>query len=65
MKSSVYGRLMRLEAERQQFLDMGRRCAVLTLPYLLTEDGLEQGGTLHSPYQSTGARASTCLAASC
>ena len=61
MKSSVYGRLMRLEAERQQFLDMGRRCAVLTLPYLLTEDGLEQGGTLHSPYQSTGARAANVL----
>ena len=61
MKSSVYGRLMRLEAERQQFLDMGRRCAVLTLPYLLTEDGLEQGGTLHSPYQSTGSRAVNVL----
>ena len=52
---------MRLEAERQQFLDMGRRCAVLTLPYLLTEDGLEQGGTLHSPYQSTGARSANVL----
>jgi len=61
MKSSVYGRLMRLEAERQQFLDMGRRCALLTLPYLLTEDGLEQGGTLHSPYQSTGSRAANVL----
>ena len=56
MKSSCQARYQLLQADREHFLDMGRRCAVLTLPYLLTEDGMEQGGTLHSPYQSVGSK---------
>ena len=49
-------RYQALRSEREDFLDTGRECAALTLPYLLTEDGLSDGGRLHSPYQSVGAK---------
>ena len=35
---------------------MGQRAAALTLPYLLTEEGHTNGGLLHSPWQSVGAK---------
>ena len=52
----------RLVADRTQFLDMGQRAAALTLPYLLTEEGHVQGGVLHSPWQSVGAKGVNVLA---
>ena len=52
----------RLVADRTQFLDMGQRAAALTLPYLLTEEGHTQGGVLHSPWQSVGAKGVNVLA---
>ena len=56
---SRYGQLT---ADRQQFLDMARKAAYLTLPYLLTEDGHTQGGVLHTPWQSVGAKGVNVLA---
>ena len=56
MKEQAQSRYGQLRAERENFLDTGRRCASLTLPYLLTEEGETDGGVLHSPYQSVGAK---------
>lgn len=53
---------MGLTADREQFLDMGRQAALLTLPYLLTEEGMTQGGRLHTPWQSVGAKGVNVLA---
>ncbi len=52
----------RLSADRADFLDMGQRAAALTLPYLLTEEGHTNGGPLHSPWQSVGAKGVNVLA---
>jgi hypothetical protein len=62
MKSSAEARYMGLTADREQFLDMGRQAALLTLPYLLTEEGMSQGGRLHTPWQSVGAKGVNVLA---
>lgn len=56
MKEQAQSRYGQLRAERENFLDTGRKCAALTLPYLLTAEGETEGGTLHSPYQSVGAK---------
>lgn len=56
MKCSALERYSTLTADREQFLDTARRCAVLTLPYLLTSDGLDQGGPLYTPWQSAGVK---------
>ena len=62
MKSSAQSRYVTLSAERQQFLDTARSAAYLTLPYLLTEEGQENGGPLHTPWQSVGAKGVNVLA---
>lgn len=56
MKVQAQSRYQQLTAERENFLDTARDCAILTLPYLLTEDSKSEGATLHSPYQSVGAK---------
>ena len=56
MKCSAIERYSTLTADREQFLETARRCAVLTLPYLLTMDGMSQGGGLHTPWQSVGVK---------
>jgi hypothetical protein len=63
MNNSAQARYHALESDREQFLSEGRRCAALTLPYLLTPDGLEQGGDLPTPYQSVGAKGVNVLSA--
>mgnify|MGYP001366714268 CR=1 FL=1 len=62
MKAQAQERYGALESEREQFLDTGRECAVLTLPYLLTENGLASGERLHKPWQSVGAKGVNVLA---
>jgi len=57
--SSRYGQLI---ADREPFLDCARRAAQLTLPYLLTEDGVASGEKLHTPWQSVGAKGVNVLA---
>ena len=62
MKEQAQARYGMFTSEREQFLDMGRRSAALTLPYLLTRDGLAEGGPLNCPYQSVGAKGVNVLA---
>lgn len=62
MNSSAQARYFALESDREQFLDEGRRCAALTLPYLLVADGQTEGGKLHTPWQSVGAKGVNVLA---
>jgi hypothetical protein len=62
MKQPALTRYQYLAAERQQFLDTARECASLTLPYLLTEQGVAQGGRLPVPWQSVGAKGVNVLA---
>ena len=53
---------MTLTADREQFLQAGRNSAKLTLPYLLTDEGLASGEQLHTPWQSVGAKGVNVLA---
>ena len=62
MKELAVARYNALKTDRQQFLDSGRECARLTLPYLLTEDGTVSGGQLPIPWQSVGAKGVNVLA---
>jgi hypothetical protein len=62
MKTSAQARYNQLAADRQQFLDVGRASAKLTLPYLLTEEGHTQGAAFHTPWQSVGAKGVNVLA---
>lgn len=62
MKSSAQARYQFGVAEREDFLEMGRRCAALTLPYLLTPDGHGNGEPLPTPWQSQGSKGVNVLA---
>lgn len=61
MKASALERYFTLTADREQFLQTARNCAALTLPYLLTQEGLAQGERLHTPWQSVGAKGCNVL----
>lgn len=61
MKYLAQSRYQQLSADREDFLDMARRCASLTLPYLLTETGHVEGGRLLQPYQSLGSKGVNAL----
>ncbi|AET72547.1 hypothetical protein SXGG_00051, partial [Synechococcus phage S-CBP42] len=60
--ASAQARYYELQSDREDFLDMARTAAALTLPYLITDDGQVSGGRLHSPYQSVGAKGVNVLA---
>jgi hypothetical protein len=62
MKEQAQARYQFLATDRQSFLDAGREAARLTLPYLLTEEGLATGGPLIVPWQSVGAKGVNVLA---
>jgi hypothetical protein len=62
MKEQAQARYQFLATDRQPFLDSGREAARLTLPYLLTEQGLANGGHLIVPWQSVGAKGVNVLA---
>lgn len=62
MEAYAQSRYTELTSDREDFLDMGRRCAALTLPYLLTEDGFTSGERLKTPWQSVGAKGVNVLA---
>lgn len=51
-----------LSVDRQPFLDRARRCAKLTIPYLIPEDDIGKNETLPSLFQSVGANGVTNLA---
>jgi hypothetical protein len=50
------GRYKELERDRQPYLDRGRECAALTIPYVLPPQGHSASAKLATPYQSLGAR---------
>ena len=62
MKAEALSRYQVLSSDREQYLDVGRTCARLTLPYLLTEEGHTQGASFHTPWQSIGAKGVNVLA---
>ena len=63
MKPNAQARYEALRSDREDYLQMGRACAKLTLPYLLTEEGHSDGAVLNTPWQSIGAKGSNVLAA--
>lgn len=62
MKISAEARYMSLTSDREQFLTAAREAAKLTLPYLITDEGLASGEKLHTPWQSVGAKGVNVLA---
>jgi len=63
MKANAQARYEALRSDREQFLDIGRAAAKLSLPYLLTEEGHANGQGFHTPWQSVAAKGVNVLAA--
>lgn len=63
MKPSAQARYEALRSDREQFLQVGRAAAKLSLPYLLTEEGHANGARFHTPWQSVTAKGVNVLAA--
>ena len=63
MKPNAQARYEAMRADREQFLEVGRTAAKLTLPYLLTEEGHANGEAFNTPYQSVAAKGVNVLAA--
>ena len=63
MKEQAQSRYQFLATDRHSFLDVAREAAGLSLPYLLTQEGLANGGRLPVPWQSVGAKGVNVLAA--
>jgi hypothetical protein len=59
----VCERFKALDSRRQGVLDRNRRCAELSLPHLLTQDGHTEDDQLDEPYQSEGAQGVNNIAA--
>ena len=62
MKELAQVRYQFLATDRRPFLDAAREAATLTLPYVLPEEGLSNGGPLPVPWQSLGAQGTNVLA---
>ena len=60
--SGAMTRYLELATRRQSFLDMARRCAEMTIPYLLTRSGSSESTALREPWQSVGARGVNVMA---
>ena len=63
MKPNAQARYEAMRSDREQFLEVGRAAAKLTLPYLLTEEGHANGESFHTPWQSVAAKGVNVLAA--
>ena len=59
---TIAGSYKGLERVRDQFLDRGRMCAELTIPFLLPKEGHMDSSSLYTPFQGFGARAVNNLA---
>ena len=46
----------KLEGMRYQYVDRGRQCSKLTLPYVLPDEGFGPHSRLEPPFQGIGAR---------
>ncbi|MFR0874373.1 MAG: hypothetical protein ACLSHC_06985 [Bilophila wadsworthia] len=53
-KGPAETRYTELSQDRAPYLDRARRCAELTIPYLIPPDDLAQGQELPSLYQASG-----------
>ena len=62
VKGEAEQRYNKLAADRSPYLDRARRCAELTIPYLVPPDDLCAGQELNALYQSVGANGVTNLA---
>ena len=63
MEPNAQARYEAMRSDREQFLEVGRTAAKLTLPYLLTEEGHANGESFHTPWQSVAAKGVNVLAA--
>ena len=63
MKPNAQARYEAMRSDREQFLEVGRAAAKLTLPYLLTDEGHANGESFHTPWQSVAAKGVNVLAA--
>jgi len=63
MKPNAQARYEALRSDREDFLEVGRTAARLSLPYLLTEEGHSSGESFHTPWQSVTAKGVNVLAA--
>jgi hypothetical protein len=61
-EQTSHGRYTALEKDRVEFLDRGRQCARLTVPFLLPEEGHNSSQKFFTPFQSFGSRAVNNLA---
>ena len=59
MEANAQARYEALRSDREQFLDVARTCAKLTLPYLLTDEGHANGERLTTPWRSMFTRLRT------
>lgn len=63
MAGQAAERYSALEQDRQPYLDRGRQCAALTIPFLLPREGADGSTTFTTPEQSMGARGLNNVAA--
>lgn len=61
IQGAIRGRYNHLANNRESVLERARRCAYLTLPYLLPEDGHNEHQELPTPYQSIGSEGVTTM----
>lgn len=59
---TVKGRYETLSRDRSDFLERGRECSKLTIPFLLPEEGHDKTNRFYTPYQGFGSRGVNNLA---
>ncbi len=62
MAGTAAGRYSQLEGDRRSYLDRARKCAKLTIPSLMPDEGASSSTVFVTPYQSVGARGVNNLA---
>jgi len=55
-------RYLKLQSEREHYLDRAEECSELTIPSLIKPDGFTSSSELYNPFQSVGARGVNNLA---
>ena len=62
MAGTAAARYTQLESDRRPYLDRARKCAKLTIPSLMPDEGTGASTQLSTPYQSVGARGTNNVA---
>ena len=55
-------RYLKLQQDREHYLDRAEECSELTIPSLIKPDGFTSSSDLYNPFQSVGARGVNNLA---